>query len=132
MPRMDTRIALVLVVAGLAACTSGGGSGGSGTDGTDTNGSSGSGADGSGDGSTGDDGTGDDGTGEDGSTGDDGSTGTDGTDGTTPALPCEGVKTGVHVGDCGPDFTLLDSTGAPISLYDYAGEVILLDLSGFG
>lgn len=34
-------------------------------------------------------------------------------------------------GDPAPDFTLLDADGVGHSLSDYAGDVILLDLSAF-
>ena len=56
------------------------------------------------------------------------------TTGTTTAVPkkvCQGRKVGTQLGQCGEDFTLLDHTKTPISLYDYAGDIILLDMSGF-
>jgi peroxiredoxin len=36
---------------------------------------------------------------------------------------------GTRVGDIAADFTLLDQNGQPVSLSDYRGQVILLDLS---
>ena len=51
---------------------------------------------------------------------------------TTPIpVPCTDQKTGIDVGYCGEDFTLLNSKEEAVSLYDFAGDVILLDLSGF-
>ena len=49
---------------------------------------------------------------------------------TTPAVgPCTGRIVGVQIGDCAPDFTLLDRFGVAHSLYDYSGDVIALDVS---
>ena len=51
---------------------------------------------------------------------------------TTPDVePCTDSKLGTSEGFCGEDFTLLNSAEESISLYDYVGDVILLDLSGF-
>jgi peroxiredoxin len=50
---------------------------------------------------------------------------------TTDLAPCADLKTGTGEGFCGEDFTLLNSAKESISLYDFAGDVILLDLSGF-
>jgi hypothetical protein len=46
-------------------------------------------------------------------------------------VPCKGKKTGTSVGFCGEDFTLPNAMSEAVSLYDFAGDVILLDLSGF-
>ncbi|MCB9763015.1 MAG: redoxin domain-containing protein [Alphaproteobacteria bacterium] len=35
------------------------------------------------------------------------------------------------VGSDAPDFTLPDAQGNPVSLHDFSGDVILLDLSAF-
>ena len=95
--------------------------------GADTNGSTDSGTDGG----TDDTGGGDDTGTVTGDSGTDG--GTDGgTDDTATApLPCAGKTTGYDVGDCAVDFTLYDYEGIERSLYDYAGQVILLDFSAF-
>ena len=50
---------------------------------------------------------------------------------TSASLPCEGASTGYAVGDCAVDFTLFDEAGVERSLYDYAGDVILLDFTAF-
>jgi thiol-disulfide isomerase/thioredoxin len=46
-----------------------------------------------------------------------------------PVDPCAGRPVGDAVGDCAQDFALLDRDGVTHDLYDYAGEVILIDLS---
>ena len=56
---------------------------------------------------------------------------TTGTTTTTDVVPCTDKKTGTMEGVCGEDFTLLNSAEEAISLYDFVGDVILLDLSGF-
>jgi hypothetical protein len=53
------------------------------------------------------------------------------TETTSGVALCTDQKTGTSVGFCGEDFTLLNSNKEAISLYDFAGDVILLDLSGF-
>lgn len=53
------------------------------------------------------------------------------TETTSDVAPCTDQKIGTGVGLCGEDFTLLNSSKEAISLYDFAGDVILLDLSGF-
>lgn len=47
------------------------------------------------------------------------------------STPCEGREVGIQVGQCATDFTLVDQNGDTQTLYDYAGQVILLDFSGF-
>ena len=47
------------------------------------------------------------------------------------AEPCEGRDVGILVGQCAVDFTLVDQNGDNQTLYDYAGQVVLLDFSGF-
>lgn len=37
------------------------------------------------------------------------------------------VRASSHVGDVMADFTLLDTTGAPVSLYQFAGDVIVVN-----
>ena len=60
---------------------------------------------------------------------DDGGPGVD--TGTVAPSPCEGETVGYAVGECAVDFTLFDETGVERSLYDYAGQVILLEFSAF-
>ena len=49
---------------------------------------------------------------------------------TTPVVgPCDGRVVGTQVGECAPDFALFDRFGVEHSLYDYAGDVIALDVS---
>ena len=64
----------------------------------------------------------------DGGTGDD-TTGGDG--GLVEADPCEGRPVGTSVGNCATDFGLVDHTGLEVRLKDFAGDVIVLDLSSF-
>jgi peroxiredoxin len=49
--------------------------------------------------------------------------------GVTASVPCENLATGNQVGDCAPNFTVLDKNGVSHSLYDFSGSVIALDLS---
>ena len=67
--------------------------------------------------------------------GDDTSAGGDDTsaggDDTAAATPCEGETPGTGVGECATDFTLVDQDGVNRSLYDYYGQVIVLDFSPF-
>ena len=51
--------------------------------------------------------------------------------GTTTGEPCEGKTIGTDVGQCAEDFSLTSSTGELVSLYDYQGSVLFLDLSAF-
>ena len=44
---------------------------------------------------------------------------------------CAGRVTGTEVGDCAINFTLDDRNQEPVSLYDYAGQVIFIDSSSF-
>ena len=46
--------------------------------------------------------------------------------------PCAGREVGTEVGKCAQNFTLIDADGVEVSLYDFYGQVIVLDLSGFG
>ena len=43
--------------------------------------------------------------------------------------PCADRAVGTGIGGCAPDFTLLDADGAPWTLYEHAGDVILVDFS---
>lgn len=44
--------------------------------------------------------------------------------------PCgPAAPTGLSVGECAPDFTLPDSTGAAFSLHAQRGKVALVDIS---
>ena len=45
--------------------------------------------------------------------------------------PCDGKTVGTGVGQCAEDFSLISSTGEMVSLYDYQGSVLFLDLSAF-
>lgn len=42
---------------------------------------------------------------------------------------CDGMSTGVQVGDCAPDFSLRNAANEFVSLSDYRGRVVFLDLS---
>ena len=71
-------------------------------------------------------------TGKDDGASDSGQTDTDTDADTAVELePCVGRETGTGVGDCAEDFTRVDSSGQEHSLYDFAGDVLLLDFSGF-
>lgn len=54
---------------------------------------------------------------------------TDTPDSDPPAALCAGQVVGTAVGECAPDFTLLDKDGVAHTLYDHAGDVIVLDFS---
>lgn len=55
---------------------------------------------------------------------------TEDTDGTPPApVPCAGQTLGTAIGECAPDFSLLDADGASHALYEHAGDLIVLDFS---
>ena len=45
--------------------------------------------------------------------------------------PCEGKPTGTDIGLCAENFTLQDKDGQMVSLYDFYGDVIYLDLSAY-
>lgn len=66
---------------------------------------------------------------------DSGSTDTGSTDtadtGSTDTDPCEGKTVGIDVGDCALNFALVDADGTTHELHSYAGQVLLLDFSGF-
>ena len=66
---------------------------------------------------------------------DTGSTDTGSTDtadtGSTDTDPCEGKTVGIDVGDCALNFALVDADGTTHELHSYAGQVLLLDFSGF-
>ena len=47
------------------------------------------------------------------------------------ADPCEGRPVGTTVGSCAADFTLVNHEGLEVRLKDFAGDVIVLDLSSF-
>ena len=47
------------------------------------------------------------------------------------ADPCEGRTVGTTVGSCAADFTLVNHEGLEVRLKDFAGDVIVLDLSSF-
>ena len=47
------------------------------------------------------------------------------------ANPCQGATVGSQVGECAPDFTLTGASGDSTHLYDFLGDVVLLDFSGF-
>ncbi len=51
--------------------------------------------------------------------------------GSTDTDPCEGKTVGVDVGDCALNFALVDADGTTHELHSYAGQVLLLDFSGF-
>ena len=59
----------------------------------------------------------------------DGTTG--GEDGFGELDPCEGRIPGTTVGSCATDFTLVNHMGLEVRLKDFAGDVIVLDLSSF-
>ena len=63
-------------------------------------------------------------------TADTGSTDTADT-GSTDTDPCEGKTVGIDVGDCALNFALVDADGTTHELHSYAGQVLLLDFSGF-
>lgn len=48
---------------------------------------------------------------------------------TAVRCPVGGSPVGFDVGDCAPDFTLPDRTGAMVSLSDQRGKVALVDIS---
>ncbi|MFT5686073.1 MAG: hypothetical protein ACI8RZ_007028 [Myxococcota bacterium] len=60
-------------------------------------------------------------------------TGDSGTDdsGIADSNPCEGKTVGIDLGDCATNFALVDADGTTHELYDYAGQVLMLDFSGF-
>jgi peroxiredoxin len=43
--------------------------------------------------------------------------------------PCLDTPSGTDVGDCAPDFSLEDAEGTSHRLYDFAGDIIVLDFS---
>ena len=45
--------------------------------------------------------------------------------------PCEGRTVGVREGECAQNFSMVDKDGVTHTLHDYAGQVVLLDFSGF-
>jgi len=47
-------------------------------------------------------------------------------------VPDDLVGTGWDVGDVAPDFTLLDQFGDEVQLYQFYGQVIVLDIFAFG
>ena len=47
------------------------------------------------------------------------------------AEPCDGIATGWNIGDCAENFTIVDQNGDERSLYEFYGDVIMIDLSGF-
>ena len=51
--------------------------------------------------------------------------------GDTHAATCwDGVgEVGIEVGDCAPDFTLVDGEGTQRSLSEHAGDIIIVDCS---
>ncbi len=49
--------------------------------------------------------------------------------GNGPVCPVGGSPTGLTVGDCAPNFTLPDRSGALVSLSDQRGKVALVDIS---
>ena len=51
--------------------------------------------------------------------------------GSTDTDPCEGRTVGIDVGDCAMNFALVDADGTTHDLHRYAGQVLLLDFSGF-
>ena len=57
---------------------------------------------------------------------------TGGTTGGGVVDPCAGREVGTEIGQCAENFTLMDADGVEVSLYDFYGQVIVLDLSGFG
>jgi peroxiredoxin len=46
-----------------------------------------------------------------------------------PLVPCDGWTVGTAIGECTPDFSLLDADGVAWRLYDHAGDVIVVDFS---
>lgn len=46
-----------------------------------------------------------------------------------PLAPCDGWTLGTAIGECAPDFSLLDADGVAWRLYDHAGDVIVVDFS---
>ena len=57
---------------------------------------------------------------------------TGGTTGGTTFDPCAGREVGTEIGQCAENFTLVNADGEEVSLYDFYGQVVVLDLSGFG
>ena len=50
---------------------------------------------------------------------------------TNPNSICDGRSTGTEIGQCGIDFELPDGDLEMVSLHQFAGDVIFLDLSSF-